>query len=193
MKSNKIYLIFYLFIFSFVSCQNENKYHNEKIGWTISFPQGFENMNLQKQEVQTVITKQQKEEKKEIPKQKKEFEAIRFKGLNFNFLLVNLEKDDSANDILKVVKKQNEILIKNFKQSRPQAKFETKIMNETIGNIDFIKSSLKIDLGNNTFQNFLTYSAKIKNYNTNFIIFYVIENEETKEIINAFKNSKFAQ
>ena len=192
MKSNKIYLLFFLFIFSFVSSQNENKYHNEKIGWTVIFPQGFENMNLQKQEVQTVITNQQKEEKKEIPKQKKEFEAIRFKGLNFNFLLVNFEKDDSVkNEILEIVKKQNNDLIEHLKTSKPQAKFETKITHETVDNIDFIKSLIKIDLGNNIFQNFLTYSAKIKNYYTNFSIFYVNENQETKELINAFKNSKF--
>lgn len=75
----------------------------------------------------------------------------------------------------------------------PQAKFDTKYSTEKIDNVDFYKSELTMDLGNNISQHFITYFATLKDYYANFSIAYTTENEETKEIIKAFKNSTFAE
>jgi len=176
----------------FIYAQN-NEYSNNKIGWKIYLPASFTDMNLNKQPTQIVITKNKTEQNPQISKPKNEIEEIKYQGSNFNFFYAIIENNKENIDLKEKAEEQNKKLIDALKISIPETKFNKKYSTEKIDNVNFYKSELTMDLGNNISQHFIIYSAKIKDYYTNFSIIYANENEETKEIINAFKNSKFAQ
>ncbi|MDM1139970.1 hypothetical protein [Empedobacter sp. R132-2] len=171
--------------------QQKNKYYNNKIGWEISFPESFKDMNLNKQPVQIVVAKNTVEQNPKISKAKNETEEIKYQGLNYNFFYAIIENNQEDIDLKKKAEEQNKSLIDALKISNPQTKFDTKYSTEKIDNIKFYKSYLTMDLGNNISQHFIVYFAKIKDFYANFSIVYANENEETKEIIKAFKDSKF--
>lgn len=183
---------FFLTLTIFISAQN-NEYSNNKIGWKISLPESFKNMNLNKQPTQIVIAKNKPEQNSQISKPKNQSEEIKYQGSNFNFFYAIIENNKENINLKEKAEEQNKSLIDALKISRPETKFDTKYSTEKIDNINFYKSESTMDLGNNIYQHFIIYFAKIKDYYTNFSIVYANENEETKEIINAFKNSKFAQ
>lgn len=173
--------------------QQKNKYNNDKIGWQIYFPDSFKDMNLNKQPVKIVVAKNNTEQKPNISETKNETEEIKYQGSNFNFFYAIIENNKENIDLKKKAEEQNKSLIDALKASNPHVKFDTKYSFEKIDNIEFYKSELTMDLGNNISQHFIIYFGKIKDYNANFSIVYANENEETKEILTAFKNSKFGK
>ncbi|GGP01233.1 hypothetical protein GCM10010992_00990 [Cloacibacterium rupense] len=173
--------------------QQKNRYHNDKIEWTISFPESFKDMNFNKQPVQIVVAENTTEQKPKISNKKNEIEEITYQGSKYNFFYTIIENNKENIDLKKKAEDQNKSLIEALKVSNPKTKFETKYSTEKIDNVNFYKSELTMDLGNSISQHFIIYFAKIKNYYANFSIVYANENDETKEIIAAFKNSKFAK
>ena len=171
--------------------QQKSIYYNNKIGWEISFPVSFRDMNLNKQPVQIVVAKNTVEQNPKISKTKNETEEIKYQGSNYNFFYAIIENNKEDIDLKKKAEEQNKSLIDALKVSNPQTKFDAKYSTEKIDNIKFYKLDLTMDLGNNISQHFIVYFAKFKNYYANFSIVYANENEETKEIIKAFKDSKF--
>lgn len=188
----KFTLTFVSLIFTILTFgQQKNKYNNEKIGWEIYFPESFKDMNLNKQTVQIVDAKNKTDKKPNISKTKNETEEIKYQGSKFNFFYAIIKNNKENIDLKKRAEEQNKSLIDALKVSNPQTKFDTKYSFEKIDNIVFYKSEMIMDLGNNISQHFIIFFGKIKDYNANFSIVYANENEETKEIITAFKNSKF--
>lgn len=192
MKVRFIFTAFFILIAITTFAQKNNEYSNKKIGWNISFPDSFKDMNLYKRPVQIVEAKNNTPQPKKTIANK-DTEEVKYQGSKFNLFVAIIEYEKEKINITKKAEEQNTSLIGALKKSMPQAKFDTKYSTEKIDNVDFYKSELTMDLGNNISQHFITYFATLKDYYANFSIAYAAENEETKEIIKAFKNSTFAK
>ena len=192
MKLRFIFTAFFLLLTITTFAQQNNEYSNKKIGWKISFPESFKDMNLNKKPVQVVVAKNEtsKSRKSTVTKYTDE---IKYQGSKFTLFIASIEDEQEKIDLQKKAEAQNNSLVNALKESMSQAKFDTKYSTEKIDNVDFYKSELTMDLGNNVSQHFITYFTTRKDYYVNFSIAYANENEETTEIITAFKNSKFTK
>ncbi len=191
----KIKLLITLCFFSTLSLlksQNQNFYNNPSIGWSINLPKDFKNQN--QNPVQIVETKDKSERNKDTNKKLSEkHQEVRFQGKNNTYFFTSFDKYNSNKNYSEFIEKQNQDLIDGFRKAMPKAKFDKNLTQENIDDLKFYKTTLKIDLGNNSYQNFIIYSALIHNFHSNFSIIYVNPTTESEEIIEAFKNSKFSK
>lgn len=185
-------LITICFVLTLSLLKSQNSYNNPSIGWSINLPKDFKNQS--QKTVQIVETKDKTEVKKEANKNSFEkSESITFQGKNKTFLFSTLEKYKSELKYSDFVKKQTDELVEGLKKQMPKAKFEITSTQEIIDRLNFYRTEIKIDFGNNIFQNFLIYNSLIKDFNSNFLIVYLNPSTESQELIKAFKESKFSK
>ncbi|WES95748.1 hypothetical protein P2W68_12855 [Chryseobacterium arthrosphaerae] len=194
MKFNILAFILSIFTTYHYNAQSTKLFEIEKLGWSINLPNDFSDMEQTKKQVQIVEAKNKIEIDKKKEKTEKQIE-VKFQGKNYTFFMVFYEKNKSTDKIIQIetVNKNNEQLIESLKKTKSEAKFTKQISEEKIDGIKFYKTYIKMDLENNISQNFIIYNSTIKGYNTNFIIFYIKETPELKELLNAFSNSKFKE
>lgn len=192
MKIKLLITICFVFTLNLLKSQEQNSYNNPSIGWSINLPKDFTNKS--KGPVQIVETKNKTEVKKEANRNSSEkSESITFQGKNKTFLFSTLEKYKSELKYSDFVKRQTDDLVEGLKKQMPKAKFEITSTQEIIDSLNFYRNEIKIDLGNNIFQNFLIYNSLINDFNSNFLIVYLNPSTESQELIKAFKESKFSK
>lgn len=193
MKIKPLITICFVFTLSLLKSQEQIFYNNPSIGWSINLPKDFKNQS--QKPIQIVETKDNKTEVKKDTDRKlsEKPQEIRFEGKDNTYFFTSFEKYNSNKNYSEFIEKQNQDLIDGFKKAMPKAKFDKNLAQENIDNIKFYKTTLKIDLGNNSYQNFIIYSALINNFNSNFSIIYVNPTTASEEMIEAFKNSKFSK
>ena len=177
---------------SFCQAQQSNPYQIEKLGWVISLPDDFTNMNMKKRQVQIVEAKNKQEIKKTNQVTEKAEEA-RFQGKSHTYFLTFYKKNTSKIILFSQsdIKKQNNELIESLKESQPDAQFNSKITEEKIDGVNFYKTVLKKDLGNNFSHNFIIYRTLLNGYEASFTIFYIYPTPELDKLVKAFEDSKF--
>lgn len=164
----------------------------EKLGWSINLPNSFNDMNQKKKAIQYVETKEKSQNKTEKPKTEKT-EDIKFHANYNTFFMVFSDKNKTVDKVAQAttVNKNTDELIESLKKTKANAKFTKNTTEEEIGKTSFYKTFIKVDLGNNVFQNYIIYNAIINGYSASFCIIYVNETSELTELLNAFKDSKF--
>lgn len=177
---------------SFCQAQQSNLYNIEKLGWTINIPDSFTNLNKETKKVHVVETKnKQTTEKSNITKEIAE--EVHFQGKNYTYFLIFFKKNDSKNTQFSEsdIKKHNNELIESLKKGKNEAQFESKITEEKIDGVNFYKTVLKENIGNNIFHNFIIYRTLLNGFEANFTIFYISQSSELEQLIKAFESSKF--
>lgn len=196
MKKLFIHSVLLVIAIATFSCESkktpETKFYNDEFKWSITIPKNFEVVSEQDWEKhqQKGADALEKTIGEEVINQSENIFIFR-NGLS-NYFEANKQPFDETvdGDYLEAFDAVNEMIIETFKSQMPEAKIDKKSGTEIIDNLEFQSCQITLSFPNNMTMKYEMFSRLFgKNEFTVNIIY--IEDEIGKEIITAFKNSKF--
>ncbi|KIA83949.1 hypothetical protein [Kaistella jeonii] len=190
-------IFFYFLIGTILSCKGQKsdkpiQIFDNNTGFKMNLPEGFEEISANESKELLNDGKEKIDQIYDTDIDISDLKPKLFRVDDNNYFLVNITDYDPKidGDYINAVNESNRLLYRTYIRGFEKSKIDSLNQQKKIGNVDFTKYSLSINIPPKTKMKVINYTSFVKNKDLTIAVVYLDENIGNK-VINAIESAKF--